>query len=321
MRPAPFSVLIYCLLAVSGRSETHEPVPAPAVPSHHRQCPASIRIALAQHPDAHPCASVQSGQASVNFVREASRRLAIKTFRTREDYENEATILADLQECPFILQPLCVLADLQQIVYEEIRDGDLLDLAVDGLSYADLAQIALQVVRAVDTIHRRGYLHMDVKPENIVRDGVRVWLIDFGLASPLSRAPRDIGTPRTMSPEALLPAAQWMPISRASDWWSVGVTLFYVFSRYFKLPPHCHFKNFPYRVLYDDRDDPADLQWAPLPPLPFPPDLFSLLFGRHGLLSPHYEHRQWDGQQLLAHHPFFHAPSHHAASPLAGGKE
>ena len=86
----------------------------------------------------------------------------------------------------------------------------------------------LQLVDALIYLHGAGKLHCDVKPSNVLvrRDGL-VKLLDFGLATefgPLAigEGRQLIGTPAYMSPEQ----AANLPLSAASDWYSVGVMLF-----------------------------------------------------------------------------------------------
>jgi tetratricopeptide (TPR) repeat protein len=79
------------------------------------------------------------------------------------------------------------------------------------------------VADAIAEAHRRGLVHADLKPENIVlpRDG-RVRVVDFGLAK-LARAAPDAasGTPAYMAPERWRGA----PPTGAIDVWALGVIL------------------------------------------------------------------------------------------------
>ncbi|WP_083950133.1 serine/threonine-protein kinase [Herbidospora yilanensis] len=91
-----------------------------------------------------------------------------------------------------------------------------------------VATIGLQVLSALKAAHQAGVLHRDVKPDNVLitPDG-RAVLTDFGIAameddSPVTRTGSLVGTPAFISPER---AAGGRAV-RASDLWSLGVTLF-----------------------------------------------------------------------------------------------
>ena len=85
-----------------------------------------------------------------------------------------------------------------------------------------------QLVRGLGILHGElEILHRDLKPENILvaADG-RLVLLDFSLAQTLTADPRRgtiAGTPEFMSPEQLDGGA----LTAASDWYAVGVLLYY----------------------------------------------------------------------------------------------
>ncbi|MEU8272211.1 protein kinase, partial [Sphaerisporangium sp. NPDC049002] len=92
-----------------------------------------------------------------------------------------------------------------------------------------VAQIGLQVLSALRAAHRAGVLHRDVKPDNVLlaQEGGRAVLTDFGIAtldddSPVTRTGTLIGTPAFIAPER----AEGGQATRASDLWSLGVTLY-----------------------------------------------------------------------------------------------
>lgn len=254
-------------------------------------------------------AAISGGQSKVVFTRWGKNDLAVKRFFDLDDFETEVRNTQRFRDCPYILAPINFDAMRREIFYPKAGDGDLFRFrGLKRISYANMVLIVAKVVSAVAALHQKGYLHMDIKPENIVRDGLNVWLIDLGLSTPLEGAARQIGTPRTMAPEVLFDAddnkLEWMPISEASDCWSLGVTIFYIFARYFDLDPLCHFDYFPYRVLYNDEGDAVTLEWPSMRSWALPLPLYDLLFGRRGLLSYDYRRRPSNAQQIM-YHMFF----------------
>ncbi|HEY3174752.1 MAG TPA: serine/threonine-protein kinase [Candidatus Polarisedimenticolia bacterium] len=88
-------------------------------------------------------------------------------------------------------------------------------------------EIALQVARALDYAHRRGVIHRDVKPANIlIREDGLVKLADFGVAridvSDLTRTGQSVGSPAYIAPEILLE----QPTDGRADLFSLGVILY-----------------------------------------------------------------------------------------------
>ncbi len=96
-------------------------------------------------------------------------------------------------------------------------------LAAGPLPMHEALRCCRAVADAIAEAHRRGLVHADLKPENIVMpsDG-RVRVVDFGLAKLALGAPgATSGTPAYMAPERWRGA----PPTGAIDVWALGVTL------------------------------------------------------------------------------------------------
>ena len=90
-----------------------------------------------------------------------------------------------------------------------------------------VADIGIQVAKALAYAHDQGVLHQDIKPGNLLLDPQgTVWVTDFGLATALGSVDQQIGdsvagTLRFMAPEHLTGKS-----SARSDIYSLGVTLY-----------------------------------------------------------------------------------------------
>ena len=116
------------------------------------------------------------------------------------------------------------------IVMPFLAGGSLADvLARDrSVAHAPSAAITAQVATALDYAHRRGVVHRDVKPDNILFDEDGHALVtDFGIATArfhgrLTNTGRAMGTPHYMSPEQ----AMGKMVDGRSDVYALGVMLY-----------------------------------------------------------------------------------------------
>jgi serine/threonine protein kinase len=115
------------------------------------------------------------------------------------------------------------------VVQEYANGGDLygrIEPTASGPSPATARAWMLQTALALAHVHSKGFVHRDVKPENILlHDGV-VRLADFGLAqrtNTTSAGSKVSGTRQYMAPETLAGSHTVCP---AQDVWSLGIVLY-----------------------------------------------------------------------------------------------
>ena len=120
-------------------------------------------------------------------------------------------------------------------VMEYVDGNTVYEGLANGKRYneSEALSIVLQVARALEHSHARGFIHRDVKPKNIMitKDGV-VKLADMGLAREVSdyetaeaEAGRAYGTPYYISPEQIRGEIN---IDFRADIYSLGATLYHM---------------------------------------------------------------------------------------------
>lgn len=150
----------------------------------------------------------------------------------QERFKREAKAIAALEH-PHIL-PVHAYGEEDNVAYLVIRfmpSGTLADLLEHGpLPLHEAGRLLTQVAAALDYAHRRGILHRDVKPSNVLLDADgNAYLADFGIAR-LVEAASDltgsgiVGTPPYISPEQVEGGSA--NLTAASDQYALGIMLY-----------------------------------------------------------------------------------------------
>jgi serine/threonine protein kinase len=87
---------------------------------------------------------------------------------------------------------------------------------------AEVAILGLHVGSATRYLHRQGWLHLDLKPSNVIVDAGLAKLIDLSLVRPPGPQRAGVGTRPYLSPEQ----ARGGDLGPAADVWGLGALLF-----------------------------------------------------------------------------------------------
>lgn len=103
---------------------------------------------------------------------------------------------------PHLVRGYEVLEQPPGIVLETLRGATLAAVVEEGpLAAGDVAQLLVQVGAALGYLHRHDWLHLDVKPANVVVDHGRAVLIDLSLVQRPGPTRHGSGTPGYQAPE------------------------------------------------------------------------------------------------------------------------
>jgi serine/threonine protein kinase len=116
-------------------------------------------------------------------------------------------------------------ATMEYIDGEDLRETVI---SVRQFNLSVMRTLFIQVCKALEFIHRKGFIHCDVKPENILidREG-STKLTDFSLLKPMNESVRPStetlwGTPTYMAPEII----EGSVVDQRADIYSLGILLY-----------------------------------------------------------------------------------------------
>jgi serine/threonine-protein kinase len=199
----------------------------------------------------------RGGMGEVWLARQRSlgRDVALKTTQPEADARVEHALVAEARitgalEHPSIVpvhalgraasgQPVLVMKRIEGVAWRDLlREPDHPHWATLGPDEPLVVhvQILMQLCNALELAHRRGFVHRDVKPANVMVGSFgEVYLVDWGLAVPSGAGPAEPrrleGTPAYMAPEMIA----GLPVDARTDVYLLGATLHEVLTG---SPPH-----------------------------------------------------------------------------------
>ena len=146
-----------------------------------------------------------------------------QTSLLRREYD----ISCNLQH-PYILTPLRYSEDTPvgpAIVMEYVEGCTLTEFVAKGQPHEILRRLLAEILDAVDYLHKKGLIHNDLKPDNILVSniGSHIRIIDVGLSDKDAEylIKRLGGTDGSSAPEVIEDNPD-IPFTASSDVWSLG---------------------------------------------------------------------------------------------------
>ncbi len=145
--------------------------------------------------------------------------------RTRHRLRQEGRLACALNH-PHLVRGYELIVRPHPVLALETLDGATLEHLISTrrqrLSADELTHLGLHLCSAMHYLHGHGFIHLDLKPSNVVSEYGRAKVIDLSLARQPGRGRRGVGTRRYMAPEQ----ARGGRVDERTDVWGIGVVLF-----------------------------------------------------------------------------------------------
>ncbi|KAI8379378.1 kinase-like domain-containing protein [Radiomyces spectabilis] len=187
---------------------------------------------------------VNGAVVRASYRKKPNVQLAIKRCRLDPDPEYRAAILRELKIMSsghtnlIKLREVTICRDDIWMAMDLMRCSVFAVLCQRGIPEEFAVHIACKTLKALIYLHGKGYLHRDVKCENLLLGwNGEVKLADFGLAARISRRNCErLGTTKWMAPEVIREEYY----DEKVDMWSLGITVIEMMDR---VPPHYQIKD------------------------------------------------------------------------------
>jgi len=183
----------------------------------------------------------KGGMATVYLAIQESfdRKVAIKVMSPQlatdpafgDRFQREARIVSQMNHPNIVTVYDVGVVDNHHYLAMQYVEGKELRHHLPQLGLVEKIRIIKEIASALNYAGNKGYVHRDVKPDNVMlsdEDG-RAILMDFGIAKTtadtnhsMTKTGTAIGTPYYMSPEQ----AQGKPVDRRTDIYSLGIMFF-----------------------------------------------------------------------------------------------
>ncbi len=121
-----------------------------------------------------------------------------------------------------------LLSTVEVFVLMEMVDGYTFEQYTPG-SYIEFCRLLQQVTAGLQAMHDSGYVHADIKPNNIlITNPDLIKIIDLGQSCPIDTIKKRIqGTPDYIAPEQV----RRKPITPVTDVFNLGATMYWLLTR------------------------------------------------------------------------------------------
>lgn len=134
-------------------------------------------------------------------------------------------------DSPHILKPIQLRAGRRTVLYSAIEYRNTESIAKrirrkQGLSLRETLKLADQLLATLETLHRQGVIHGDIRPHNLLHDRDKRQLYVFGLLASARQAAQDVDIPSGSLSYRAPELFNGSPATEKTDMYSAGVTIY-----------------------------------------------------------------------------------------------